>query len=176
MPLLAVLANRRPRRRYNRNMIGPMIAGGIAAGVSGAVMNRLLHNGRSRKNFDPNACLAEIDSFLKSHQTGDEVDYMVEDLYRWLQRGGFAPIWKDYPLGTSYFRTRLAGAKRSGNIRRSARRNPEGFYVMGKHTSVAWCATRAEADEVAKRLNYRGGATYTVVPAGPVGTTGRIAA
>ena len=103
MPLLAVLANRRQRRRYNRNMIGPMIAGGIAAGVSGAVTNRLLHNGRSR-------------------------------------------------------------------------RNSEGFYVMGKHTSVAWCATQAEANEVAKRLNYRGGQHYTVVPAGTLGTTGRSAA
>lgn len=72
----------------------------------------------------------------------------------------------------------VAGAvtNRILNNGKRQRRNAEGFYVMGKHTSVAWCATRAEAVEVAKRLNYRGGTVYTVVPAGPVGTTGRMIA
>jgi hypothetical protein len=105
MPLLAVLANRGRKPRYRRNMLLPMIAGGVAAGVSGAVANRLLHNGKRR-----------------------------------------------------------------------SRRNSEGFYVMSRTQSVAWCATRAEADNVAKRLNYRGGTVHTVVPAGRLGTTGRIVA
>jgi hypothetical protein len=42
-----------------------------------------------------------------------------------------------------------------------------GFYVMGQHTSVAWSLTRADAEREAKRLNYRGGTHYTVVPVGP---------
>ena len=104
MPLLAVLANRGRKPRHHRNMILPMIAGGVAAGVSGAVANKLLHNGKRR-------------------------------------------------------------SRRNG-----------GFYVMSRTQSVAWCATRAEADGVAKRLNYRGGTVYTVVPAGKLGTEGRIVA
>ncbi len=40
----------------------------------------------------------------------------------------------------------------------------EGFYVMGQHTSVGWYKTKEEADADAKRMNYRGGTNYTVVP------------
>lgn len=44
---------------------------------------------------------------------------------------------------------------------------PGGFYVMGRYTSVAWFATRADADALALRLNYSGGATYRVEPGVP---------
>jgi len=37
-----------------------------------------------------------------------------------------------------------------------------GYFVMGKHTSVAWYLTRDEAERVATQLNYRGGIWYTV--------------
>lgn len=51
-----------------------------------------------------------------------------------------------------------------------------GFYVMGQHASVAWARTREEAEKLAKQLNYRGGANYTVVEAPPIGTHGPIGA
>lgn len=41
---------------------------------------------------------------------------------------------------------------------------PTGFYVMGKTQSVGWYKDRAEAEKVAKQMNYRGGSIYTVVP------------
>lgn len=39
-----------------------------------------------------------------------------------------------------------------------------GYYVMGKHTSVAWFLKREDAERLAKQLNYRGGTHYTVQP------------
>ena len=45
-----------------------------------------------------------------------------------------------------------------------------GFYVLncsgGKPGSVAWFATRAEAEKLARQLNYRGGAHYKVEDCG----------
>lgn len=43
-------------------------------------------------------------------------------------------------------------------------KNPTGFYVMGKTQSVGWYKDQAEAEKVAKQMNYRGGTIYTVVP------------
>lgn len=37
-----------------------------------------------------------------------------------------------------------------------------GYYVMGRHTSVAWCLHREEAEKIAAQLNYRGGTCYRV--------------
>lgn len=79
--------------------------------------------------MDPNETLRRIDEFLARRETGDEVDYMVEDLFRWIEKGGFEPDWSRYPLGTSYYRSRVAGAKRGGyanpgTISISGRRNP----------------------------------------------------
>ncbi len=158
MPLLAVLANRRSRpRRYNRNMIAPMIAGGIAAGVSGAVANKLLSNpSKSVRAYPvPQGYEAKVASTLR-------------DLYVWAKAQDGQVLTIAQPGIVKKVVRYVLGGK--------VRRNPEGFYVMGKETSVAWCATRTEAEGVAKRLNYRGGTHYTVVAAGPAGTTGRIAA
>lgn len=38
-----------------------------------------------------------------------------------------------------------------------------GYYVMGRHTSVAWCVTREEADRTATLLNAGGGPHYYTV-------------
>ena len=40
-----------------------------------------------------------------------------------------------------------------------------GFYIMGRYTSCAWFLRRADADAECKRMNYRGGTHYRVVPA-----------
>lgn len=56
--------------------------------------------------MDPNATLREIDAFLARHETGDEVDIHCQNLFDWIQRGGFEPEWSRYPLGTSYYRCR----------------------------------------------------------------------
>lgn len=37
-----------------------------------------------------------------------------------------------------------------------------GFYVMGKHASVAWCIRREDAEHLCKWLNCRGNIHYTV--------------
>jgi hypothetical protein len=38
----------------------------------------------------------------------------------------------------------------------------QGFYVMGRYTSVAWFALRTDAEAWCKQLNYRGGTLYRV--------------
>lgn len=55
---------------------------------------------------DPNATLREIDTFLKDHRTGDVVDEWCQDLWDWIQKGGFEPDWARYELGASYYRCR----------------------------------------------------------------------
>jgi hypothetical protein len=40
-----------------------------------------------------------------------------------------------------------------------------GYYVWGKYTSVAWFLNRNDAEECAKKMNYRGGINYIVVSA-----------
>ncbi len=40
-----------------------------------------------------------------------------------------------------------------------------GYYIMGRHTSVAWYKDKAKADSVCQQMNYRGGCVYRVVPA-----------
>jgi hypothetical protein len=39
-----------------------------------------------------------------------------------------------------------------------------GYYVWGKHTSVAWTTDREDAERTCAQLNVRGGTRYTVVP------------
>lgn len=41
--------------------------------------------------MDPNACLRDIEEFLNSRQTGEEVDEWCQNLFDWLQGGGFSP-------------------------------------------------------------------------------------
>ena len=41
--------------------------------------------------------------------------------------------------------------------------NSSGYYIMGQHTSVAWCLLESEAIKLATYLNYREGTVYTVV-------------
>jgi hypothetical protein len=60
--------------------------------------------------MDPNAVLREIDAYLGHRPTwiltDQELDERVEDLARWLDRGGFEPDWNQYAIGASYYRTR----------------------------------------------------------------------
>lgn len=41
-----------------------------------------------------------------------------------------------------------------------------GFYVMGRYQSVAWFATKDEAEKECRRMNYSGGQHYTVQDGG----------
>ena len=42
----------------------------------------------------------------------------------------------------------------------------DGYYIMGRYTSVAWypATAKTEAERMATVLNYRGGQTYRVEP------------
>src|SRR3990167_8212454 len=66
--------------------------------------------------MDPDATLRMINEFLEAKESGEEVDYLVEALYQWIERGGFEPGWHKYPLATSYYDTRIAGARRHGLV------------------------------------------------------------
>jgi len=39
-------------------------------------------------------------------------------------------------------------------------KQPTGYYVMGRYTSVAWFVNRADAERVAASLNARGGRSH----------------
>lgn len=91
------------------------------------LINRSLDNRgrRARRNADwPTKMLGKISMFLAQHRTGEEVDQWVEELYQWIKRGGDEPDWSKYPLGTSYYEARVAGARRRGIADNRARRNP----------------------------------------------------
>lgn len=51
-----------------------------------------------------------------------------------------------------------------------------GFYILGRAgQSVAWYATRAEAERECRRLNMRGGCVYRVEPDTGAGSAWRLA-
>ena len=66
--------------------------------------------------MDPDACLKQIDSFLNKQQTGTAVDEWCEDLHGWLSRGGFAPDWTKYKLGTSYYSCRCVSMNKPNYV------------------------------------------------------------
>ncbi len=57
--------------------------------------------------MDPNECLKRINDFIVRGDSGDEVDHWCRDLMAWLDKDGFEPAWERYPMGTSYYRTRM---------------------------------------------------------------------
>jgi hypothetical protein len=62
--------------------------------------------------MDPNATLKMIDDAINAGTNGDEVDDWCCILASWLAMGGFEPAWDRYPMGTSYYRSRVAMAAR----------------------------------------------------------------
>ena len=53
--------------------------------------------------MDPKECLKCIDAEVTRHIAGDATDERCRDLQDWLDKGGFAPQWDQYPLGAGYF-------------------------------------------------------------------------
>jgi len=66
--------------------------------------------------MDPNETLRQIDAFLADRRTGDEVDFLCQDLFDWLTRGGFEPTWVNHELGASYYRCREVHHKRGERV------------------------------------------------------------
>lgn len=58
--------------------------------------------------MDPDETLRMIHDFISRGDSGLEVDHWVEDLRLWIASGGFSPTWAQYPLGESYYRSRMA--------------------------------------------------------------------
>lgn len=69
--------------------------------------------------MDPTATLAEIHRKLSliacawNDEDRSDVDAHVEYLRLWIARGGFEPDWARYPLGTSYYQTRMIQRERN---------------------------------------------------------------
>ena len=40
----------------------------------------------------------------------------------------------------------------------------DGYNILGSYQTVAWYKTKEEADDMCKKMNYRGGTFYKVVP------------
>jgi hypothetical protein len=52
----------------------------------------------------------------------------------------------------------------------------QGYYIMGRYTSVAWFLSYVDAVNWSKQMRYRGGPDYTIVPVNPpiVGATDEV--
>ena len=59
--------------------------------------------------MDPNACLRIINDATRINAEAREA---CENLYTWIARGGFAPDWTAYPLGTKRYDRWLKGANK----------------------------------------------------------------
>ncbi|MGH9969240.1 MAG: hypothetical protein ACREBG_15765 [Pyrinomonadaceae bacterium] len=66
--------------------------------------------------MDPNETLRQIHAFLARGDEGDEVDFLCQDLFDWLARGGFAPDWTRFELGTGYYRCREVYHRRGERV------------------------------------------------------------
>ena len=66
--------------------------------------------------MDPNATLKQIHEFLADRRSGEEVDIMCQDLWDWIETGGFQPEWERYPTGTSYYQCREVYLKRGERV------------------------------------------------------------
>lgn len=86
--------------------------------------------------MDPNACLRQIyvlimETDIPPDDDGgwlhDELDYACEDLHAWLARGGFPPLWEDFPEAIVAYRSWCAEERKMPFPRCSA---PAG-YVHG---------------------------------------------
>lgn len=61
--------------------------------------------------MDPNACLERIANLLRrsagntpaNREAGTDLDFACQDLFDWLDRGGFAPDWSKHPSAASYY-------------------------------------------------------------------------
>ena len=66
--------------------------------------------------MDPNATLRNINEFLDAKRDGVEVDYWCQDLWDWIAKGGFSPVWENYPLATHYYDCRKIGHDRGERV------------------------------------------------------------
>jgi len=40
----------------------------------------------------------------------------------------------------------------------------DGYHIVGSYSAVAWVKTKKEAQELCKKMNYRGGTFYKIEP------------
>lgn len=62
--------------------------------------------------MDPDTTLNYIHDCLVRGGTDAEADDACENLYDWLSKGGFEPVWGTYPAATAYYLDRYT----SGNL------------------------------------------------------------
>ena len=66
--------------------------------------------------MDPNETLRLIHNFITKAKTGDEVDVWCQDLWDWVQKGGFEPDWTKYSMGTSYYQCRAVHHRKGERV------------------------------------------------------------
>ena len=53
--------------------------------------------------MDPDAVLKLLEEKLLNHDDWEEIMESYEDLYGWLEKGGFEPNWNHCALGTAFY-------------------------------------------------------------------------
>ena len=51
--------------------------------------------------MDPNTTLQAIEDAINNHEPAIAEEYR-DDLQEWLDKGGFEPVWSDYPIAAKY--------------------------------------------------------------------------
>jgi len=58
---------------------------------------------------DPNATLAFIEDLYAEDPMDDTLEYALDDLAEWIEKGGFAPNWERFPVATDLFNRYVSG-------------------------------------------------------------------
>jgi len=73
--------------------------------------------------MDPNVLLQRIGDYLRHPQAlgegtedGEALDWACQNLFDWLDRGGFAPDWGAEKLATSYYDCRAVSHRRGERL------------------------------------------------------------
>ena len=74
--------------------------------------------------MDPNTALGDIAVFLRNVEHGEPdglaLDLACQDLYDWLDRGGFEPNWDQWPIASSYYRCRAVHHRNGERVEEEA--------------------------------------------------------
>ena len=102
--------------------------------------------------MDPTQCLHRIEDAVLDGDY-EEADEACEDLYEWLERGGYEPTWVNSTAGARYYRQwqnrRLRGAKPMNNAKNAHSGTVSAGTMRNEDLIPCFCAyLRAHSEEL----------------------------
>ena len=86
----------------------------VTQGLDGATVHVAAEKVRDDmpNTMETTTLLEWIDTFVRQHRTGEEVDKWCRKLYALVETYNCEPDWGAFPLGTSYYRCRAIHMRR----------------------------------------------------------------